>query len=1102
MAEENTLYIPIPHYPPFKLRSSLIDKDPVIWVHLLDAYIQLCNYLLDPQSPKLTPKSQQQLQLFLKVFLTETCEEESKIFSLGAINPDIKQNTATLRVLVFQVIKNYSLVKLNLTGEAVWNFVRVYAKGNTSLVRGLVEGSFKSKFNDNKKSSNISSIGSVQKHIKSMIIQGKFSQLDLDSLSILLGQHTSSIRTTFAMGSSASVNKKITRASSLPFAESFVDSTWIESLEQDYLGGASIHANTIKQVMIISIVSLSTSKLAKLAMELGITSVNSLEVSPLFSSIIVSDAYKELVPSLEERLPFLRSIKFENESGDENYSDEEDGFEQNIEGISFLVDLFPQLTETKAKYILKENNGDVEHVTNLLLENPDLIDSIPEEKIASKKKVSKDKSVPKVNIRKPQQGTVTKRSIYDDDKISKGDFSGTTVIFGKKDLDSKIEPASADLKKKTLNAALRLIYESNEDEPDDTYEDQERTTGAAVEDTTNRKKPSGKMAVLDDEPSEGAIGSGIDERERFLFSVFKRQGPELFDKTKRKSSTRQELKKSTSWSDEQIEGWLRMLLKSPRRFKLLEEDFFYGGGNPNRRARKVDTEENAVESSSSTPAKSTSPSGSPSLPADGKPKKKGTDTSKRVVLNTFHNKMISAVFIYDSKGDILISKLFKDDVKRSIADVFRIQVITQTSRSRDSSTKSPVLTLGSTSFIYIKSGSIWICAVTRSNQDCATILEYLYKLETLLRIATMDKRGGDTLTDEALINNFNLVYEIIDESCDFGFPTNLDLSYLKNFVTCLNESDKAFKLVRKSSLLKLESNKASSKPSTSSSSGSPPPLASNITWRSQGLKYRRNEIFLRVTEKVNVLMNAQSDVVRSYIDGSIQMKTHLSGMPSCRFGFNESTVLVNYKSSSPDNQYEQDGGFVVLEDSKFHQCVDLKTFDNERVIQFVPPDGEFQLMSYNCHSSINLPFRIYPHVQDIGRNKLVYKIVIKSFFPVKLPATDVVLKIPTPKSVSSKLIQNSMGKAKYHPEEHAILWKFNKFFGGQEQVLNAEIELSGESDELLYWTRPPITLDFVLDMFSCSGLTVKFLRVQEKSNYKTLKWVKYTSQAGSYEIRY
>merc|ERR1711892_219676 len=31
---------------------------------------------------------------------------------------------------------------------------------------------------------------------------------------------------------------------------------------------------------------------------------------------------------------------------------------------------------------------------------------------------------------------------------------------------------------------------------------------------------------------------------------------------------------------------------------------------------------------------------------------------------------------------------------------------------------------------------------------------------------------------------------------------------------------------------------------------------------------------------------------------------------------------------------------------KFHQCVRLSRFDNDRTISFIPPDGEFELMSY------------------------------------------------------------------------------------------------------------------------------------------------------------
>ena len=41
---------------------------------------------------------------------------------------------------------------------------------------------------------------------------------------------------------------------------------------------------------------------------------------------------------------------------------------------------------------------------------------------------------------------------------------------------------------------------------------------------------------------------------------------------------------------------------------------------------------------------------------------------------------------------------------------------------------------------------------------------------------------------------------------------------------------------------------------------------------------------------------------------------------------------------------------VELEDIKFHQCVRLARFENDRTISFIPPDGEFELMSYRLNT--------------------------------------------------------------------------------------------------------------------------------------------------------
>jgi Adaptor complexes medium subunit family. len=41
-----------------------------------------------------------------------------------------------------------------------------------------------------------------------------------------------------------------------------------------------------------------------------------------------------------------------------------------------------------------------------------------------------------------------------------------------------------------------------------------------------------------------------------------------------------------------------------------------------------------------------------------------------------------------------------------------------------------------------------------------------------------------------------------------------------------------------------------------------------------------------------------------------------------------------------------------MEDVKFHQCVRLSRFENDRTISFIPPDGEFELMSYRLNTQV------------------------------------------------------------------------------------------------------------------------------------------------------
>ncbi|THZ31223.1 clathrin adaptor, mu subunit [Aureobasidium pullulans] len=437
--------------------------------------------------------------------------------------------------------------------------------------------------------------------------------------------------------------------------------------------------------------------------------------------------------------------------------------------------------------------------------------------------------------------------------------------------------------------------------------------------------------------------------------------------------------------------------------------------------------------------------------------------------------MISGILIFNQKGENLIFRAFRNDCRPRLADVFRIQVIS------NPLVRSPILTLGSTTFSHVKHENIFIVAVTKGNANAALVFEFLYRLIQLGRsyFAKFD--------EEAVKNNFVLIYELLDEILDFGYPQNTDTDTLKMYIT--TEGVKSERnLVEDSSKITMQATGA-------------------MSWRRDNIKYRKNEAFVDVIEDVNLLMSANGTVLRADVNGQIEMRAYLSGTPECKFGLNDRLTLGEEALASPSGNMagtkatKAAAGSVTLEDCQFHQCVRLGKFDTDRTISFIPPDGSFELMRYRATENINLPFKVHAIVNEIGKTKVEYSIAIKANYGSKLFATNVVIRIPTPLNTASITERTSQGKAKYEPEHNNIVWKIARFTGGSEYVLSAEAQLTSMTNQKA-WSRPPLSLNFSLLMFTSSGLLVRYLKVFEKSQYSSVKWVRYMTRAGSYEIRF
>lgn len=204
------------------------------------------------------------------------------------------------------------------------------------------------------------------------------------------------------------------------------------------------------------------------------------------------------------------------------------------------------------------------------------------------------------------------------------------------------------------------------------------------------------------------------------------------------------------------------------------------------------------------------------------------------------------------------------------------------------------------------------------NTNATEILLFLHK------IVEVFTEYFKELEEESIRDNFVVIYELLDEMMDFGYPQTTESKILQEYIT--QESHK-LEII------------AQPQPR-------PPQAVTNaVSWRSEGIRYRKNEVFLDVVESLNLLVNSNGNVLRSEILGAIKMKCYLSGMPELRLGLNDKAMFESTGRTSR-------GKAIEMEDVKFHQCVRLSRFENDRTISFIPPDGEFELMSYRLNTQV------------------------------------------------------------------------------------------------------------------------------------------------------
>lgn len=439
---------------------------------------------------------------------------------------------------------------------------------------------------------------------------------------------------------------------------------------------------------------------------------------------------------------------------------------------------------------------------------------------------------------------------------------------------------------------------------------------------------------------------------------------------------------------------------------------------------------------------------------------------------------VSQFFVLSPRGDSIIFRDFRGEVPKSAPEIFFRNVKFWQGKQQNA---PPVFNLNGVNYLYLKHNGLYMVFTTESNVSPCFVLELLNRLTKLFK----DYCG--VLTEESIRVNFVLIYELIDEMMDFGYVQGTSTELLKAYV--FNEPV----IMEKPSTSSFKMPSMNNKTTPSSSVDKPIGYKDN-----KGKK--KNEIFVDIYENINITFNSNGYILNSSIDGTIQMKSYLAGNPGLKLALSEELVIGKTGDHGAGGY-----GAIEVDDCNFHECVKLDDFDALRILQFVPPDGEFVVMNYRITNEFRAPFRIFPFFELVSPYKVELIIKIRADIPEQNYGGNVLVQVPVPKSTSNVSCELGVGvvgqNAEFDQKERKISWKINKFSGGKEQTLRTKITLDKAATNNIRKEIGPISMNFEIPMYNPSNLQVKYLRIMESKDYNPYRWVRYVTRSYSYVCR-
>ncbi|CEF67795.1 Clathrin adaptor, mu subunit family and Clathrin adaptor, mu subunit, C-terminal domain and Longin-like domain and AP complex, mu/sigma subunit domain-containing protein [Strongyloides ratti] len=425
----------------------------------------------------------------------------------------------------------------------------------------------------------------------------------------------------------------------------------------------------------------------------------------------------------------------------------------------------------------------------------------------------------------------------------------------------------------------------------------------------------------------------------------------------------------------------------------------------------------------------------------------------------------SALFFLDAHRNTLLFKNYRN-IDKNIISEFNYLFIKNINKN-----SSPLLKSDNFTFLYLIFENIFFVAVLEKNANVLLSYTFLQKLNDLL------EAYFTVINIDIINNNLLLIYEIMDEVMDFGFPQITDAEILMEYVTQYGSQDKSVKRI-------------------------PPAVTNYVSWRAHNTLHEFNNVNIVINESVSITINQSGKAVNYDVKGKIFLDVSLSGMPDITIKLCDK---FKYITEGYHRKIQEKKSFFSLEAYNLHHCVDIRAFEIQKDLKFIPPEGIFELMSY--HLSANINFRpivlVTCNKRLIGRCKVIYYLQLKTNYNENNRADYINIILPVGNEVFSPKFTKTSGSVEHDTKNKTVMWRL-KNIGGLKSA-NMQVEFLLPSITSTDEQRIPriIVVHFKVSGILVSGFKIKNFNVFER-NYKYIVYpnVEYLVNDGVYNIRY